>query len=44
VIRDAARALVLLLALLILLAEVQQADEATEYESAQAAPDNQNDF
>jgi len=30
VIRDLARALVLLLALLILLAEVQQADEAAE--------------
>lgn len=43
-IRDAARALVIVLALLILLAEVQRADDAIEYESAPAALDNRNDF
>lgn len=42
-IRDAARALVIVLALLLLLAEVQRADDAS-IESAPAVLDNHNDF
>jgi len=42
--RDAARAVVIVLALLILLAEVQRADDAAQIESATTALDNPNDF